>query len=79
MAINIDLSKYVYHQNNNKFINKIFTYVYYPLINLHTRIISPSCSLIDNINTNDVNVSMKNGILINDISDHLPVFMLIEY
>ncbi|CAH3170307.1 unnamed protein product, partial [Porites lobata] len=46
-----------------------------PLINRPTRITAHSATLIDNIFTNNVRCKHFNGIVINDISDHLPVFV----
>ena len=38
-----------------------------------------SYSLIDNIYTNVTDVQITNGLLIEDLSDHLPIFSLISY
>jgi exonuclease III len=45
----------------------------YPTINKPTRITTDSATLIDNILTNDYS-NHTGGVLITDISDHLPVF-----
>ena len=50
---------------------------FFPLINKPTRITSDSATLIDNIFTNDFS-DHKIGILLTDISDHLPVFTVIN-
>ena len=47
-----------------------------PLIDTPTRITQQSATLIDNIFTNDINHDIICGLLINDISDHLPVFSM---
>ncbi len=52
---------------------------YYPLINLPTRINGTSSTLIDTIYTNVIDVDIKNGIIINDISDHLPIYSMVKY
>ena len=76
---NIDLLKYESHQYSSDFVNQLFSYGYYPLINLPTRITSSTSTLIDNIFTNVIDVKMANGILINDISDHLPIYTMVDY
>ena len=48
-----------------------------PLINKPTRISIDSCTLIDNIFTNDLKI-FKSGILINDLNDHLPIFTILS-
>ena len=49
-----------------------------PLINKPTRITDNTATIIDNIFTNDIHscLNMYKGILINDISDHLPIFVI---
>ena len=51
----------------------------YPLIDRPTRISNQSFSLIDNVFTNVINYNITNGILINDITDYLPVFAICTY
>jgi hypothetical protein len=67
---NIDLFKYESHHASKDFVNQLFS---------KTRINGNSCTLIDNIYTNVIDVDMKNGISINDISDHLPIYTLVKY
>ena len=52
---------------------------YFPLINRPTRVTENSGTLIDNIFTSEISVGIKSGILINDITDHLPIFASIPY
>ena len=47
----------------------------YPLIHFPTRITQNTCSLLDNIFTNNLD-HMFTGVLTADISDHLPIFSL---
>ena len=49
------------------------------MITKPTRITTISYTLIDNIYTNELCVPIDNGILVNDISDHLPIFTLIKF
>ena len=51
----------------------------YPLIDKPTRITDNSAMLIDNIFTNELQHHLTSGILINDVSDHLPIFAICEY
>jgi len=60
-------------------VNQLFSSGYYTLINLPTWINGKVSTLIDNINTNVIDVDTKNGIIINDISDHLPVYTIVKY
>ena len=55
----------------------MFSYDLLPLINKPTRVNLNSATLIHNIFTNSPN-SKVNGVLINDISDHMPIFSIIS-
>ena len=48
-----------------------------PMITKPTRITAHSATLIDNIFTNNTTVSSKSGLIISDISDHLPIFSIV--
>ena len=50
----------------------------YPLIDRPSRITEYSATLIDNIFTNDLITDKLSGLIINDVSDHLPVFSIIK-
>ena len=63
----------------NSFVNQLFSNGYYPLITKPTRITASSKTLIDNIYTNELCFPVVCGILLNDISDHLPIFTCIRY
>ena len=71
---NIDLFHYSDHAPTQEFVDSLFSHMFIPLINRPTRITAHSATLIDNIFTNNVRCKHFNGIVINDISDHLPVF-----
>ena len=64
------------HSATNEFINVLFSHFLYPLISRPTRLTSYSLTLIDNIFTNNISASCDNGLIINDLSDHLPIFTL---
>ena len=72
---NIDLFHYSDHAPTQEFVDSLFSHMFIPLINRPTRITAHSATLIDNIFTNNVRCKHFNGIVINDISDHLPVFV----
>ena len=74
---NIDLLKYEKHSITNNYLDNIFSHCFLPFINRPTRITAHSASLIDNILTNNLPINTKSGILFTDISDHLPVFMVL--
>ena len=62
------------HANSETFLNTLFANAFFPLISQTTRITSSSKSIIDNIITNHTNKNGLSGILLTDISDHLPIF-----
>ena len=73
---NLDLLKTDLHSATNEFINALFSHFLYPLISRPTRLTSNSATLIDNIFTNNISASCDNGLIINYLSDHLPIFTL---
>ena len=62
------------HTLTNEFLNSMSSYSLYPSITKPTRITSTSATLIDNIFTNS-NSFQTSGIIIANVSDHLPVFI----
>ena len=74
-AFNIDLLKYDAHRETGLFHDCLHEHALVPIITKPTRFTSGSSTLIDNIFTNKPNNVMLLGILITDISDHLPVFI----
>ena len=71
---NLDL-RYNYHVPTQEFIDTLFSYAFFALTSKPTRLTSYSATLIDNIVTNNLSQNVLNGIVvINDLSDHLPVF-----
>ena len=63
-------------QNNNAklFLNIMYSNYYFPVILRPTRITNNSCTLIDNIFNNNPLIT-NSGLIICDISDHLPIFV----
>ena len=78
---NINILNYETHRATADFVDILYSYAIFPLINRPTRITSNSATLIDNIFTNNLVALEKstNGILVTDISDHFPVFHINPY
>ena len=70
---NLYLLHYTTHSPTQEFIDSLFSYGFYPLISKPTRITSHSATLIDNIFTNEPATCTHSCIVLNDISDHMPV------
>lgn len=60
------------------FINTMYCMNLVPKVTRSTRITSHCATLIDNIFTNDTENKTVSALLINDISDHLPVFTVCD-
>ena len=66
--------------NNNRHFNTYFDSIiakgFFPKITLPTRIQASSCTLIDDILTNNIDetAQSKSGLLVNDISDHKIIY-----
>lgn len=75
---NVDLLNPKKHRATEDFINTIYSMSLYPTITRPSRITTHGATLIDNIFTNNMEWNSMSGLLINDISDHLPVFLVYE-
>ena len=76
--INIDLLKYHSHQQQTeRYPGMIYSLDLLPVITKPTRITSHTATLIDHIYTNTVS-RLTSGIVTVDISDHLPVFCIVD-
>ena len=65
---------------SNNFFNQLSSSGYMPLITKPTRITKSTATLIDNIFTNNARkTGHHSGILLNDLSDHLPIFAITEH
>lgn len=73
---NIDLMKFESNNVVKNFVSLLSRLGFYSLITKPSRISRSSASLIDNIFTNILDRNMISGIVINDISDHMPVYTL---
>ena len=76
---NINLLKYEEHPPTREFIDLMSSYGLKPAVNKPTRITRDTQTLIDNIFTNEIIKPIEAGILINDISDHLPIYAVIKH
>ena len=76
---NIDILKQDRHPSTKHFIDIIYSLGLYHLITKPTRITKYTATLVDNIFTNSIDKRTVNGIIINDITDHFPVFSLCDY
>ena len=73
---NLDLLKMDSHLPTRIFYNTLTSYHLLPTILRPTRITPDTATLIDNIYTNALNVAIESGIVIEDISDHLPILIV---
>ena len=62
------------HQLKN--LSTLFSHAFIPVISNPTRLTSYSATLIDNIFTNNLSQNLLNGIVLNDLSYHLPVLLI---
>ena len=72
---NINLINATNHIPTSEFLEVMYSHAFTPLITKPTRITSSTATLIDNIFTNRACNSFH-GILLTDISDHLPIFCI---
>ena len=68
--------KHECHTGTDIFLNNLFSFGLYPVIHRPSRITSYTSTLIDNILTNDVNRKLFSGLVISDVTDHLPIFCI---
>ena len=71
---NLNLLQYNHHVTTLEFIDNVFSHAFCPLISQPSRLTSYSATLIDKIFTNNLSQNVFNGIVLSDLSDHLPVF-----
>ena len=73
---NLDLLNHSSHQFTNEFLDIMYANSFSPLMTLPTRLTSHSATLIDNIFTNNLEKYAFSGLILSDISDHLPIFTI---
>ena len=76
--ININLLDYKLTNRTQHFVDQPFTLSLFPLINRPTRLSDQHVSIIDNILTNAINTNINCGIILEDISEHFPIFCISE-
>ena len=74
---NIDLLKYSEHLLTEEYLNMLYSNNLLPLITKPTRLTHHTSTLIDHIYPNS-NLRVDAGVVLVDISDHLPVFCLLD-
>ena len=74
---NIDLLNAETHKTTNDFLNIMYSNSFYPAITKPTRITEHSATVIDNIYSNNM-MYAHSGLLYKEVSDHLPVFLIID-
>ena len=75
---NVNLLNFETHGLTSDYIDYLISKSFLPIITLSTRIKHQSATLIDHIWTNKACNVYNSGILINSLSDHLPVFYIEE-
>ena len=77
--LNLDLLEHELHRPTETFLDIMYAYSYIPMINRSTRVTRDTCTLIDNIFTNNYSISSNffSGILKADITDHYILFHII--
>ena len=77
---NLDLLKHELHRPREKFLDIMYANSYIPMINRPTRGTRDTCTLIDNIFTNNYSIRSNffSGILKADITDHYILFHIIK-
>jgi len=71
---NINLLNNNVHTDTSAFVDNIFSQLFIPVISRPTRYSNNNSTLIDNIIVNSFSDNCTSGILLSDISDHLPIF-----
>ena len=70
---NVDLLKYSCHDATSNFIDQLYSYGLHPLITRPKRKTKESATIIDNIFTNELQPVTSSDLIINELSDHLPI------
>ena len=73
---NIDLLKHNVHGDTTLYLDTVLNYSLLPLITLPTRVMHNCATILDHILTNAQEDRYDAGIIISDISDHLPVYYI---
>ena len=74
---NIDIGEDNPPDTTINFLNTLNSHHFIPVITIPTRVTSVSSTVIDHIWCNSANDLCKSGVIVSDITDHYPVFILI--
>ena len=75
--LNLNLLNNQNHNATGEFLDGLYSHLFFLSITLPSRITSHTATLIDNIFSSHVEHSyLRSGLLITDISDHLPIFSI---
>ena len=74
---NLNLINHHCHKVTSDFLDLLYSRMFFPLITRPTGITANKALLIDSIFTKDPLCPSLNGLFLNDISDHLPIFALV--
>jgi len=77
--LNIDLLKSEHHHNTEEFLNILLSNGFLPSISRPTRITENSCTLLNNIFMNCFEYLNYSSIVYDDISDHLPIVINVNF
>ena len=61
------------------FFNTLLSHGFFPTISRTTRSDHPSYTLLENIFCNDLSKVMHSGVVLNDLSDHFPIFTSLRF
>ena len=73
---NINLQDNKVNNHTQHFIDLLFALSLFRLINRPTRLSNQHVSIIHNIFANAINMNINCGIIMEDISDHFPIFFI---
>ena len=79
--ININLLNHQVHKDTSDYLDMLYCNNFLPVINRPTRVTDHSATLIDHILCNNLSPSLSyyQGLLLTDISDHYPIFHIVQY
>ena len=77
--LNVDLLNPHGKSKITAFVDSMYSNSLFPVITKPTRITKNTATLIDNIFINNIESRITAGLLINDISDHLPIFAIFHH
>ena len=76
---NFDLFSIENSSTAHSFFNTLLSHGFFPTISRTTRSAHPSHTLLDNIFCNDLSRVMHSGVILNDLSDHFPIFSSLTF